>query len=253
MGAAAPNLDTAFDTLHQTGHDTVEMAAPVIPAPPGPQLVPETPKRPAERHSERPSGPGFQGNLFGPVAAQRRPADTAISAPSPKKSRMRRDHSQQQILNFQDARAYKPVQSAVYCNEPLALGAHRAMAAAIDISIVVAALGVFYGTFRAIGAELVVTKATAPYYIAATLLIAIFYRALFCIADFDTPGLSWTGLKLISFEGRPPTRRHRWLRLLGGFISTIAAGIGLLWALVDEEKLTWQDRISTTFPTPRCY
>jgi hypothetical protein len=30
-------------------------------------------------------------------------------------------------------------------------------------------------------------------------------------------------------------------------VSTI---IGLLWSLVDEESLTWQDHISRTFPTP---
>jgi uncharacterized RDD family membrane protein YckC len=125
------------------------------------------------------------------------------------------------------------------------------MAAAIDMAIVLAALVAFFVTFRAIGADLVLSKATAPYYAAVAGLIAIFYRALFCIADFDTPGLSWTGLKLVSFDGRTPSRRNRWLRLLGGFVSTVAVGIGLLWALVDDEKLTWQDRISTTYPTPR--
>jgi uncharacterized RDD family membrane protein YckC len=247
MTAAVPNLET------------VEMPAPVIPAAPRPQLVPEAPKR----NTERPSGPGFQAHLFGPgpVVAPReartaggaRPADTAVSAPTPKKPRMRRDHSQQQTLNLQEARVQKPVQSVVYCDNPVALAAHRAMAAAIDMAIVAAALGVFFVTFRAIGADLVITKATAPYYLGAAILISVFYRALFCIADFDTPGLSWSGLKLISFDGRTPSRRHRWLRLLGGFVSTVAAGIGLLWALVDEEKLTWQDRISTTFPTPRFY
>jgi hypothetical protein len=34
-------------------------------------------------------------------------------------------------------------------------------------------------------------------------------------------------------------------------VSFIAAGIGLLWALVDEERLTWHDYMSKTFPTPR--
>jgi hypothetical protein len=30
----------------------------------------------------------------------------------------------------------------------------------------------------------------------------------------------------------------------------MAAFIGLAWAFVDEECLTWQDHISRTFPTP---
>ena len=30
----------------------------------------------------------------------------------------------------------------------------------------------------------------------------------------------------------------------------IFGGLGLVWALVDEENLTWHDHISKTFPTP---
>jgi hypothetical protein len=29
----------------------------------------------------------------------------------------------------------------------------------------------------------------------------------------------------------------------------LAAGTGLIWALVDEDSLTWHDHISGTFPT----
>ena len=33
--------------------------------------------------------------------------------------------------------------------------------------------------------------------------------------------------------------------------SSVFSGIGLLWALADEESLTWQDHMSNTFPTFR--
>jgi uncharacterized RDD family membrane protein YckC len=192
--------------------------------------------------------------MFGLFEAKR-PAETTVSAPAEqKKPRLRRDRSQQQKLYLSEVpKPQSNPQSALYCERPIALTAHRVIAAAIDVAIVVAALGVFLATFRTIGADLVLSKETIPYYAAAAGLIAIFYRALFCIADFDTPGLSWTGLTLITLDGRKPTRRNRWLRLLGGFVSTIAAGIGLLWALVDDEKYTWHDRISTTFPVPIDY
>ena len=39
------------------------------------------------------------------------------------------------------------------------------------------------------------------------------------------------------------------LRLGGSVLSFLAAGIGLVWSLVDEDRLTWQDHISSTFPT----
>lgn len=240
MSAAVPNLET------------VEMPAP-IPTPPRPQLVPEAPKR-----VDRPSGPGYQANLFGPMEASPRRGDTAVSAPAPKRQRSRRDQgpsqSQQQSLNFQEAHSlHKAVQASVYCDSPVAIAAHRAMAAAIDLGLAVVALGVFLATFRLAGAEFVLTKATGPYYIAAAVLISIFYRVLFCLANVDTPGVCWTGLRIVDFDGRTPSQKHRWYRLLGGFVGSIGAGIGLLWAMVDEEKLTWHDRISNTFPTPRFY
>jgi uncharacterized RDD family membrane protein YckC len=125
------------------------------------------------------------------------------------------------------------------------------MAAAIDMAIAFVALGLFLLTFQIAGAEFVLTKATAPYYAAAAILICLLYRVLFCIANFDTPGIRWTGLRVVDFDGRAPSRKHRWYRLLGGFVGAIAAGIGLLWAVVDEERLTWHDHISKTFPTPR--
>jgi uncharacterized RDD family membrane protein YckC len=60
-------------------------------------------------------------------------------------------------------------------------------------------------------------------------------------------------LRLLNFDGRPPTREQRMLRLGASFLSVLSAGLGLLWALVDEESLTWHDHISQTFPTPYGY
>ena len=38
---------------------------------------------------------------------------------------------------------------------------------------------------------------------------------------------------------------------LGACLSFCAGGVGLLWALADEEKLAWHDHMSKTFPTHR--
>jgi uncharacterized RDD family membrane protein YckC len=57
------------------------------------------------------------------------------------------------------------------------------------------------------------------------------------------------GLRLVDFYGNPPSRALRYQRALASFISFLAAGIGLIWALVDEDALTWHDHMSSTFPT----
>ncbi len=58
------------------------------------------------------------------------------------------------------------------------------------------------------------------------------------------PASAW----LTSTEG-PPKVAARYHRLGGSLISVLPAGLGLLWAFVDEEGLMWQDHISSTFPS----
>jgi hypothetical protein len=38
--------------------------------------------------------------------------------------------------------------------------------------------------------------------------------------------------------------------MLSGWIAVVSAGMGLIWALLDEERLAWHDHMSGTFPTP---
>jgi uncharacterized RDD family membrane protein YckC len=234
MTAAVPELET------------VEMPAPA-PAPLRPQLVTEPPPK----RSGPTSTPTFQANLFGPVDA-RRLASEFPATPKKPAPRPRRDYSRQQSLNFQETRTLRTsVSASVYCGAPVAMARHRVIASAVDSGLALGTLGVFVGTLRLAGVEVVLTKETLPIYGAAAVVIMLFYRVLFCIANRDTPGIYWTGLQVLDFDGRTPSRRQRWHRLLGGFVGAIAAGIGLIWAVFDEERLTWHDYMSKTFPTPR--
>jgi uncharacterized RDD family membrane protein YckC len=218
----------------------------------GPQLVTELPKAPERLEYE------LQASLFGPqevaktIAASRK---SATGAGMPLRSR--RDRSAQQALDFHIS-AYEAartlptsVEAAVYCNAPVAIAAHRTIAAALDISIVLIAIGVFLATFYLAGHEIVLTSQTLPVYGAVVVAISLFYRALFCIADADTLGMHWAGLRLLNFDGRLPRRNERICRIGGACVSIIAMGVGFAWALFDEERLTWHDYISKTFPSPR--
>jgi uncharacterized RDD family membrane protein YckC len=61
--------------------------------------------------------------------------------------------------------------------------------------------------------------------------------------------MQMAGLRLVDFDGNPPSQERRYQRVFGSVISLLAAGIGLVWALVDEDSLTWHDHMSNTFPT----
>lgn len=88
------------------------------------------------------------------------------------------------------------------------------------------------------------------FYGAILAVLWIFYHAFFCAFGSDTPGMRSVRLRLLNFDGHEPSREQRWQRLGGSCLSLAAAGLGLVWTLVDEESLGWQDHISKTFPTP---
>lgn len=141
------------------------------------------------------------------------------------------------------------VEAVIYCDAPVALPAHRAIAAAFDTAMILLAVGAFLAIFFLSGGVIAVTRSNIPFFLGVAVVIALFYRLLWCVADGDTPGMRFAGLRLVDFDGRKPDREQRGMRQAAGILSLLSAGLGLVWALVDEESLTWHDHISKTFPT----
>jgi uncharacterized RDD family membrane protein YckC len=94
-----------------------------------------------------------------------------------------------------------------------------------------------------------VDKHVLPFFALAFMTVPLFYKLLWAFAGSDTAGMRCAGLRLVDFDGNPPSRSHRYQRVLGSVLSLLAAGIGLVWSLVDEDSLTWHDHISSSFPT----
>jgi uncharacterized RDD family membrane protein YckC len=165
--------------------------------------------------------------------------------------RPRRAPELQRALEFPEFAGSGSAAEVIGCDAPVALPTHRLMAAAVDMSIIVIALGLFGVILYACGGDLSLTRQSIPLYLAVGLLTATFYRLLWCLGNGDSPGMRFAGLRLVDFDGRTPSREQRLLRQLVTLLSTLSAGLGLIWALVDEESLTWHDHISKTFPSPR--
>ena len=183
--------------------------------------------------------------------SQRRARQAAPRNPAPRHPANRSDS--QQSLDFyatQENPIGTQVHAVIYCDAPVALPAHRMIAAAFDISMVLIALGVFLGVFFLSGGMLMLTKQNAPFFVLIVALLALFYRFLWVLGNGETPGMRFAGLRLVNFDGRKPDRDQRAFRQLSSMLSLASAGLGLVWALVDEENLTWHDHISKTFPTP---
>jgi uncharacterized RDD family membrane protein YckC len=119
----------------------------------------------------------------------------------------------------------------------------------VDACIVFGGWLLFLGIHRFWAGELVLNRLGALVYGAAYLILFTFYKLLAALRSDRSPGLRLLGLHILHFDGRPPSRRQRVVRVLAGFASVLPAGIGLFWALMDEERLTFHDHISETFIT----
>lgn len=141
------------------------------------------------------------------------------------------------------------VEAVIACEAPVATTLHRAVAAALDWSMVLIGYGLFVLAFLMAGGELVFTRTNVIVFAGMLPFVGFAYGLLWSLAATETPGMRWAQLRLTTFDGYPPERRHRVLRFAGSCLS-LCTLIGLLWSLADEESLNWQDHISRTFPTP---
>jgi uncharacterized RDD family membrane protein YckC len=125
----------------------------------------------------------------------------------------------------------------------------RAMAAMFDLGVVLSLLACFFITVRVCLGFIPMAPVFMACYTAGGVLIAAAYKLLFCMFGQVTLGLQGAHLEVVSFDGHRPTSSQRFMRMTSGWVSLASAGMGVLWALADQERLSWHDHISQTFLT----
>jgi uncharacterized RDD family membrane protein YckC len=79
-----------------------------------------------------------------------------------------------------------------------------------------------------------------------TTLSIVGFFSLFWIKSGQTLGMQAWRIKLVDFQGRPPSITRALARCLGACLSAACFGLGYLWCLVDPNKRYWHDYISHT-------
>jgi len=123
----------------------------------------------------------------------------------------------------------------------------RMMAAVVDGSLVV---GVFLALAMAAmdKAKQLPSLHQAGLGAALTLaVLAALYQVFFVLLAAKTPGMKWARISLSTFGGERPTRDQRWGRLGALVLSLLPVGLGVAWAIFDDDHLSWHDRLSGTF------
>jgi uncharacterized RDD family membrane protein YckC len=130
---------------------------------------------------------------------------------------------------------------------PVATLDERRSAGLIDIACLAFAYGAFLTLFGSLGGHFALSKLNAAVYFFTLAFVYLQYFGLFTIFGGTTPGMMICGLQVATFSGEEPALRHLLMRAMGYLLSAGTLFLGFLWALWDEDALTWHDRLSKTY------
>jgi uncharacterized RDD family membrane protein YckC len=128
---------------------------------------------------------------------------------------------------------------------PAPLG-QRCISGVVDAGLVVVATGAFAITFLELAEEMPQSRMTLVCLLAATGIFWLLFQYIFLTYRRATPGMRMAQLELCTFEGKATTMFDRQTRAAASALSAFSIGLGYAWALVDEDRLGWHDRISQT-------
>ena len=122
----------------------------------------------------------------------------------------------------------------------------RAASGLIDAGIVLIATGIFALTFLQMAGEMPSSRLTFVSAVAAAGIFWLLLQYIFLTYKRATPGMRMAELELCTLENAPAPMPSRQTRALASAVSCFSLGLGYAWALVDEDRLSWHDRISQT-------
>jgi len=127
----------------------------------------------------------------------------------------------------------------------------RLLAAVVDGALIA-------GTFLALAAFAIYALAELPglrqveiWTGLGLLLTGVLYLTVFTLLAESTPGMSYAGTSLCTFDDQIPTLAQRSGRLCGLLLSVLPLGLGVAWSLFDEDSMSWHDRLSRTYQRKR--
>jgi len=123
----------------------------------------------------------------------------------------------------------------------------RLMAGIVDAALILIAFLLFVLVFVASTTHPPVGKPALVYSGIALVSIFLLYQVLFFTWSDCTPGMRYARIALCTFDDENPTRKALHWRIAALFLSAMPLGLGFLWALFDDDRLGWHDRISKTY------
>lgn len=127
---------------------------------------------------------------------------------------------------------------------PLSL---RLMATVVDTALIVGLVGAAAALAAGRMQHPPAMKAAEVAAIAALLVTGLLYNALFLALGKATPGMMYARISLCTFDDECPSRAQMRGRLGAMLLSLLPVGLGMVWAVFDDDHLCWHDRLSRTY------
>ena len=121
------------------------------------------------------------------------------------------------------------------------------MAALVDLAVITAAFLLFVLVFASCTAHPPRDKAAFAAGGLVFALVAIFYEWLLLSYGVDTLGMRYAQVALCTFDDENPTRSMRRRRVWASLLASVPLGLGLVWAIFDDDALGWHDRMTRTY------
>jgi len=123
----------------------------------------------------------------------------------------------------------------------------RMMAIMIDVAIILGLVSAMFAFAASKLHHLPGMKASEVTAIIAIAIVGVLYECLFLLCAKTTPGMRYAEISLCTFDDEYPTREQMKVRLVAMLLSLLPMGLGMLWAIFDEDSLSWHDRHSRTY------
>lgn len=123
----------------------------------------------------------------------------------------------------------------------------RIMAFAVDFAAVTAGFFGFLAVFAACTPHLPTGLTAAALGGVVYVALWVLYQMLFFSLSGTTAGMLYARIALCMFDDQNPTRDALRRRLGAWWLSCLPLGLGFLWSFVDEDNLSWHDRITRMY------
>ncbi len=127
----------------------------------------------------------------------------------------------------------------------------RLMALVVDMSLILAVFVFVAMQFASHAKQIPGLRTIELGVVLAVFAIGVVYQTLFLTLARATPGMKYASIALSTFDGDTPGRAQRFGRVIALLLSVLPLGLGLVWALFDDDHLMGHDRLSKTYMRKR--